>query len=919
MINRRRATRIALAVALGAMLALAATAVAVAPVVTITSSPTSPTSNPAYSVSFTSDDPAATYACSLDGGAYGPCSSPATGTVSGDGAHTLSVTATNADNETSAPATATWTVDTTGPSVSITGGPAAGSTVASASAAFTFTSEAGATFQCSLDGGGFSACSSPQTYTGLASGTHTFAVRAIDVLGNTGSAESRTWTVDVSPPETTITSGPSGTTGPDVEFTFSSSEAGSFECSLDGSGFAACASPRTYTGLASGSHTFSVRAIDTIGNVDPTPATQTWTVDAAPPNTTITGGPAAGATVTAAPTFTFTASEPATFQCSLDGAGFSACTSPYTPTLTDGAHTFAVRAVDTAGNIDPTPASRAFTVDSTPPTASITSSPTGATASTSASVAFSANEPASFQCSLDGGGFSACTSPAALSGLADGSHTFSVRATDTAGNVGSAVSATWSVDTTAPNTTIDSAPTGTVASRSATIAFSASESGSSFECRLDGAAFAACSSPTTVTDVTDGNHVFDVRAKDGVGNVDATPASTSWSVDATPPVITLLGPTQRTVEADGPGGAKVEYTVTASDGGLAQLPAAVKCSRSSGSTFPFGTTEVECKATDAVGNEAVVKFEITVVDTTPPTINAPNFSVAATSPTGILRTDPAIAQYLAGIGATDLVSKPVVTTDAPESFPLGTSRFTVTAVDDAGNRASKTVTVTVLEQGAKPPPVDLTPPTPIRGLKAKPGDGRVTLTWVKPGADVARVEIRLRVVGETGPAKLLGSTLKTSYIAKRLRNDVQYRFELVAVDRAGNAAAPVTVTATPKALLLARPLPNAKVTSPPLLKWRRVAGATYYNVQLYRGAKKVLSTWPTAPSVKLRLTWRYDGKKHILTPGTYTWYVWPGLGARADARYGPMLGKSKFKVVAKKTKKPKKAAGATKTGARAKT
>ncbi len=705
---------------------------------------------------------------------------------------------------------------------------------------------------------------------------------ATDALGNEGPTESRTWMIDVAAPDTTITSGPSGVSGPDVSFSFSSTEAGSLECQLDGGGFAGCSSPKTYSGLASGSHTFQVRAIDAVGNVDPTPASRTWTVDATPPNTTITSGPTAGATVTAAPTFTFTSSETgSTFQCSLDGGGFSACTTPYGPTLTDGVHTFAVRAVDTAGNVDPTPASRAFTVDSTPPTVGIMTSPTGTVASTSASIAFSANEPATFQCSLDGGGLAACTSPAALSGLVDGSHTFSVRATDTAGNLGSAVSATWSVDTTPPNTTIDSAPKGTVASRSATIAFSASEPGSSFECRLDGAAFTPCSSPATLTDVTDGNHVFDVRAKDAVGNADATPASSSWSVDATPPVITLLGPTQRTVEADGPGGAVVEYPVTASDGGLAQLPAAVKCSRSSGSTFPFGTTEVECKATDAVGNEAVVKFEITVVDTTPPTINAPNFSVAATGPTGILRADPAVAQYLAGITATDLVSKPVITTDAPESFPLGTSRFVVTAVDDAGNRASKTVTVTVLEQGAKPPPVDLSPPTPIRGLKAKPGDGRVTLTWAKPGADVARVEIRLRVVGETGSAKLLGSTLKMSYIAKGLRNDVQYRFELITVDRAGNAATPVAITATPKALLLARPLPNAKITSPPLLKWRRVAGASYYNVQLYRGPTKVLSTWPTASNVKLRLTWRYDGKKHSLTPGTYIWYVW------RDSAYAP--------------------------------
>jgi 3-phytase len=86
---------------------------------------------------------------------------------------------------------------------------------------------------------------------------------------------------DTTPPETTIDSGPTGTVGSgSASFTFSSSEAGStFECALDGKPFGACASPMAYTNLASGEHTFQVRATDAAGNVDATPASRTWTVD----------------------------------------------------------------------------------------------------------------------------------------------------------------------------------------------------------------------------------------------------------------------------------------------------------------------------------------------------------------------------------------------------------------------------------------------------------------------------------------------------------------------------------------------------------------------------------------------------------------------------------------------------------------
>ena len=132
---------------------------------------------------------------------------------------------------------------------------------------------------------------------------------------------------DVTPPDTMV-SGPTGPTNDTTPtFTFTSTEAGStFECRVDTAAFATCTSPFTTAALSNGAHTFEVRAIDAFGNVDPSPASRSFTVDTAAPDTTITGGPA-GPTNDSTPTFTFTSSEAgSTFECRVDDGGFAPCT-----------------------------------------------------------------------------------------------------------------------------------------------------------------------------------------------------------------------------------------------------------------------------------------------------------------------------------------------------------------------------------------------------------------------------------------------------------------------------------------------------------------------------------------------------------------------------------------------------------------
>src|SRR5688572_16791464 len=85
---------------------------------------------------------------------------------------------------------------------------------------------------------------------------------------------------DTTPPQTTLTNGPSGSgSATTAAFAFAANEEGaSFECSLDGAPFAACSPGVAYAELAIGAHHFEVRAVDASGNDDPTPATRDWTV-----------------------------------------------------------------------------------------------------------------------------------------------------------------------------------------------------------------------------------------------------------------------------------------------------------------------------------------------------------------------------------------------------------------------------------------------------------------------------------------------------------------------------------------------------------------------------------------------------------------------------------------------------------------
>jgi len=673
--------------------------VAVPPETTITDQPADPSNSASASFVFSGSDNGTApselvFECKLDAAPFTACVSPQAYTALADGSHTFQVRATDLAGITDPePAASTWTIDTLAPVTSIDSGPADLSN--DPSPAFAFSSnENGASFACKLDSGEWASCTSPHGYDALADGVHGFQVRATDPAGNTDATPaSYTWTVDTVAPAATIDTGPPALgNSASASFGFTSSEAGSsFQCALDEAAFTACTSPQQYTALGDGTHTFAVRATDAAGNTDATAASYTWTVDTTAPQTSINAGPPELSNSTSA-SFSFSSSEAGfSFECSLDAGAFTACTSPQQYTaLGDGTHTFAVRATDAAGNTDATAASYTWTVDTTSPQTSINAGPPALTNGADASFHFSAGEEdSSFECALDEAAFTACTSPQQYNALADGTHTFQVRATDPAGNTdATAATHAWTVDTTAPQTSIDTGPPALSNSANASFRFSAGEEGSSFECALDTGAFAACTSPRDYTALADGTHTFHVRATDPAGNTDATSATYTWAIDTVAPATSIdTGPPALSSSAN------ASFDFRSSEEG-----SSFECALDAGTFAPCtppaeyaalgdGSHSFSVRATDPAGNtDATAASHTWTVDTSPPNTTvtaAPPSTTTSTSASFSFTSNEAGSSFQCALDGSAFAA--CTSPREYSALALGTHTFQVRATDPAGN------------------------------------------------------------------------------------------------------------------------------------------------------------------------------------------------------------------------------------------
>ncbi|GAQ83683.1 hypothetical protein KFL_001570220 [Klebsormidium nitens] len=454
--------------------------------------------------------------------------------------------------------------------------------------------------QCAIDQGPLFLCpqSKPIAFF-LGAGQHTFAVTSIDVAGNEESPPVRlNFVIELTPPEGRLTGQPPVLTPSNsASFFFVGSIAGAqarcagctFRCQLDQQSARSClpgsgnTAGATYRNLTNGAHSFRLTTTDPDGVLSST-LIYNWTAvlvgpdvgifykpppDTALSNATFKFSALAFGANASSPFLTSNQSVPCPgclFYCSIDTGAAVVCDpgAGFTSTgLSEGAHTFSVRAEDVFGNVG-APTAYTWRVNFSLPLGSVISGPPlfGVTNSTSAVVTFLGtlrNLPCAgctYSCQVNGNPFVDCdaATPLKLLNLQQGQQSLVVQVNDVSGASSLSWPYQWFVDTVPPTVAILSGPAPLTGHPSAQFALSATDTlpngtptacaECSYRCSLDGAPFQPCQNPVVLSNLGSDDfitaHVFRAVAADVAGNVALIPAVYGWVVDRRKPVIQLV-------------------------------------------------------------------------------------------------------------------------------------------------------------------------------------------------------------------------------------------------------------------------------------------------------------------------------------------------------------------------------------------
>lgn len=688
------------------------------------------------------------------------------------------------------PATFTCVVP---PTTVITARPPNPSNVTTGSFAFQSPSNPTATFECSLDGGPFTACTSSFTTGVLSEGSHTFRVRAT-VGGLTDPMPAvYTWTIDTSAAAAPVISTPangSRTANNQPPTTGTAEPGSSVTVFIDGVAAATVtANPAgafsfTPPVLSDGTHVVSATARDAAGNVSPMSAFNQFIVDTTPPPAPVILSPAMGGTVgSASPTFTGTAEPGSTVSIRVDGMALGTATAGATGAwtftspiaLVAGPHTVTARSTDAVGNVGPDSPVTNFAVDLTVLDTTIASSPPALSNSAVATFVFSSNKSgASFECDLDNAGFTACSNPAAFTALAEGAHTLRVRAVRGAEVDPTPASFSWTVDTVASPPPFITAPAaGATLDGSRPTITGTGTPGDVITVIVDGVNVGTATvnglgtwSFSLPNALADGAHSVRATARDAAGNVSAPSMPVAFSIDTTaplPPLVTspVAGTTLSTATPTYTGTAEPNSTVRVEvDGvvvGTVTATAMGTWSLLSPSPLAQGAHTVRARAVDAVGNESqpgpTVAFSVDTLAPAVPTLTLPiaGASLATNRPLIEGSADPGSVVTIridgAVVGTTVADGAGLFSFTPPSALTDEPHQVTAQATDAVGNssapsapRAFRVDTVApaapVVTAPASGATVGLTSPT-VRGTAEANAIVTVIIDSVAAGTVVA--------------------------------------------------------------------------------------------------------------------------------------------------------------------------------------
>ncbi|MCX5847326.1 MAG: SBBP repeat-containing protein [Deltaproteobacteria bacterium] len=706
------------------------------PITTISGTPASRTNSTSASLTVGGADVVA-YKYKLDGGVYSPSEIPAGTPISlsslSEGSHTVYVigkdTAGNWQAEGSA-TEATWTVDLTPSTATISGTPAALTNTTSVSLTVSGTDVVA--YKYKLDSGIYSPleipAGTPISLSSLSEGSHTVYVIGKDSAGNwqaEGSATMVTWTVDSTPSTATISGMPtSRTNSTSASLNVGGIDVVAYRYMLDGGVYSPSeipiGTPISLSSLSEGSHIVSVIGKDTTGNwqAEGSATMVTWTVDLTPSTATISGVPASRTNSTSA-SLTVSGTDVIAYKYKLDGGVYSTLEIPAgTPislsSLSEGSHTVSVIGKDSAGNwqseISATMVT--WTVDLTPSTASISGAPASLTNSTSVSLTVSGTDVVAYKYKLDGGVYSASEipigTPISLSSLSEGSHTVSIIGKDTTGNwqaEGSATMVTWTVDLSPSTASISGMPASRTNSTSASLTVDGTDV-VAYKHKLDGGVYSAleipAGTPISLSSLSEGSHTVYVIGKDTAGNWQAEGSATmvTWTVDITPSTATISGvPASRTNSTSASlniGGIDVVAYRYKLDGGVysaSEIPAGSPITLSS---LSEGSHTVSVIGKDSAGNWQSEGSATTVtwtVDITPSTATISGMPASRTNSTSaslnIGGIDVVAYRYKLDGGVYSASEIPAGSPITLSSLSEGSHTVSVIGKDSAGNWQSE--------------------------------------------------------------------------------------------------------------------------------------------------------------------------------------------------------------------------------------